>query len=49
VKSNEIVWAWITTKGGYGYGLICGGDVDIDAGTTMYDMCHSIADTFSID
>jgi hypothetical protein len=48
-KHRAVMWIWMTTKGGYGYGLVCGGGIDPDAGTSMYDMCQSVSNTFHID
>lgn len=49
VKNGEMIWLWLTTKAGFGYGLICGGDINVDAGTVMLDMCSALANTFHID
>lgn len=48
-KRSAAMWVWMTTKNGYGYGLVCGGSIDPDAGTTMRDMCQNIANTLHID
>ena len=47
-NDSTIVWTWISMKNGFGYGFICGGDVDIDAGNSVHDLCQEIAKTIEI-
>ena len=47
-KSGEVVWAWITAANGWGYGLTCGGVINVDAGTAQHDLCQSVADSLQI-
>lgn len=47
-KQDEVIWAWITTDGNWGYGLTCGGVIDVDAGSAQHDMCQAVADSLQI-
>lgn len=47
-RDGEVIWAWITTSDGYGYGLTCGGEIDVDAGAARHDFCQGVADSVQI-
>jgi hypothetical protein len=47
-KDGEVIWAWITTVDGWGYGLTCGGVINVDAGAEQHDMCQAVADSLQI-
>ena len=47
-RKGDTVWSWLTVKDGFGYTLLCGGEIDVDAGSSMHDMCQSIASTLEI-
>lgn len=47
-KEGEVIWAWITVADGFGYGLTCGGDIDVDAGSAQHDFCQGVADSLQI-
>lgn len=45
---DEVVWAWVTVKDGFGYGFTCGCDINPDAGAAQHDVCQHMVDTFVI-
>jgi len=45
---NTIVWSWITVKDGFGYSLGCGGGVNPDGGSSLYDLCQDFAHTIEL-
>lgn len=47
-KDGEVIWAWVTATGGWGYGLTCGGVINVDAGKAQYDLCQSVAASLQI-
>ena len=47
-KEGEVIWAWITVADGFGYGLTCGGVINVDAGTAQHDFCQAVADSLQI-
>lgn len=47
-KEGEVIWAWITTADGFGYGMTCGGVIDVDAGSAQHDFCQATADSLQI-
>jgi hypothetical protein len=47
-KEGEVIWAWVTSANGWGYGLTCGGVINVDAGTAQHDLCQSVADSLQI-
>jgi len=46
--NKTIIWSWISVKSGSGYGFICGGDTDVDAGNSVHDLCQEIANSIEI-
>ena len=47
-KEGEVIWAWITAANGFGYGLTCGGVINVDAGAAQHDFCQAVADSLQI-
>jgi hypothetical protein len=47
-RDGEVIWAWITAADSFGYGLTCGGVIDVDAGSAQHDFCQKVADSLQI-
>ena len=49
VKASLNIWAWLTTKDGFGYGFTCGGEVDpTTKDNSLADLCQNVANTVEI-
>lgn len=48
VDGGEVVWLWLAVKNGFGYGLACGCDINVDAGSAQHDLCAEIAESLEI-